>query len=272
MSSPLFANVSYLIPTGEKPIYIASQGGSDAKINISAEFESRQVAINNGRELVPSANLDIQGFQLIEHQTTITDFYQLSKQLTQYENEIRQLVLAATGGFDVKIFDHTLRSDSPQVRADRRTREATAVVHNDYTDASAQKRLRDLCSEKDAEQLLKRRFAIVNVWRSIAGPVSSSPLACCDANTVDTNDLIASERRAEDRIGELELESFNPFHQWYFYPMMTREEALLIKTYDSAIDGRARRSVHTAFQNPLAPSDAPPRESMESRMIVFFDN
>jgi hypothetical protein len=69
---------------------------------------------------------------------------------------------------------------------------------------------------------------------------------------------------------QLELVSWNPQHTWYYYPDMNREEVLLIKTFDSALDGRARRSIHTAFDNPLAPVDAPPRESIESRLLVFF--
>jgi hypothetical protein len=81
---------------------------------------------------------------------------------------------------------------------------------------------------------------------------------------------VASERRAEERIGELELVSWNPAHSWYYYPEMSRDEALLIKTFDSARDGRARRSIHTAFSNPLAPPGAPARESIESRLLVFY--
>jgi hypothetical protein len=82
---------------------------------------------------------------------------------------------------------------------------------------------------------------------------------------------VASERRAHDRVGELELVSWNPAHRWYYYPEMTATEVLLIKTFDSSHDGRATRSIHSAFHNPLAPADAPPRESIESRMLVFFD-
>jgi hypothetical protein len=48
------------------------------------------------------------------------------------------------------------------------------------------------------------------------------------------------------------------------------EEALLIKTFDSSTHGLARRSVHAAFDNPGAAADAPARESMESRLLVFF--
>ena len=124
--------------------------------------------------------------------------------------------------------------------------------------------------EREAERRLQSRFAIVNVWRSIAGTVLTSPLACCDAATVQHGDLIAAERRAADRIGELQLVRSNPAHRWYYFPEMGRDEVLLIKTFDSAVDGPARRSIHTAFANPLAPPDAAARESMESRLLVFF--
>ena len=142
---------------------------------------------------------------------------------------------------------------------------------NPEFDRDLEKRLRDLVSPKEAERRLGKRYAIVNVWRSIRGPVLNQPLACCDAATIDEADLVASERRAKERIWELQLASWNPAHRWYYYPEMTRDEALLIKTFDSARDGLARRSIHTAFSNPLAPPDAPARESIESRLLVFFN-
>ncbi len=265
------AALRYLIPRGERPIYIASRGGADAALNIGAEFEDRRVIIHDARQLDPAPSLDREGFALRQHRTAVTDFYQLADNLSLYEAEITELVLAASDGVDVFVFDHTLRSDSATLRGQHATREPATVIHNDYTDASARKRLIDLLPDGEAQRRLQHRFAIVNVWRSIRGTVWNSPLACCNATSLAPGDLIASERRAHDRIGELELVSWNPAHRWYYYPEMTAAEALLIKTFDSADDGRARRTIHSAFENPLAPADAPPRESIESRMLVFFD-
>jgi hypothetical protein len=183
---------------------------------------------------------------------------------------LRDLVLPLVGGAKLLVFDHTLRSDSAAIRSQHNTREPAAVVHNDYTEASAKNRIRNLLSSKEAKHLLLGHFAIINVWRSISGSVIQSPLTCCDAKTLVETDCVASERRAKDRIGELELVSFNSEHRWYYYPEMTGAEVLLIKTFDSAKDGRARRSAHTAFNNPLAPPGAPPRESVESRLLVFY--
>ena len=265
------ASLRYVVPTGERPVYIASTPGADAALDIGASFEDHEVAILDARSLSPAASLDQQGFSLVEHTTAVTDFYSLESQRADYEKEITALVLASTGGSDALVFDHTLRSDSRELRGSRSTREPASVIHNDYTDASARKRLLDLLPGEEADKRLDKRFAIVNLWRSVAGPVHNSPLACCDATTLAPGDLIASERRAKERIGELELVAWNPSHRWYYHPAMTMHEALLIKTFDAATDGRARRAIHTAFDNALAPPDAPPRESIESRLLVFFD-
>jgi hypothetical protein len=51
---------------------------------------------------------------------------------------------------------------------------------------------------------------------------------------------------------------------------MQMDEALLFKTFDSATDGRARFTIHSSVVDPTAPADAPPRESIETRCLVFF--
>jgi hypothetical protein len=266
------AAVSYLRPCVERPVYVASQGGADAALSIGAEFDEHRVAIMDARDLVPPASLDVQGFCLVPHTTCVRDFYDLEPQQADYEAEICQLVIDASGASSALVFDHTLRSDSRDVRGLHSTREPASVIHNDYTDASAAKRLRDLLPPDEAEQRLTGRFAIINVWRSINGPIVNSPLAICDFSSAVPEDFVASERRARERIGELELVTHNPSHRWYYFSQQQYNEALLLKTFDAATDGRARRVAHTAFANPLAPADAPPRESIESRLLVFFED
>ena len=131
--------------------------------------------------------------------------------------------------------------------------------------------MRDLFPAAEAEQLLAGRFAIVNVWRSIGGLAQTSPLAMCDARSIVDEDLLPMERRARDRVGEMQQATFAPRHRWYFFPDMDRDEALVFKTFDSASDGRARRSLHSAFDNPQAPGGAAPRVSVETRAFAFFE-
>jgi hypothetical protein len=228
------------------------------------------VTIHDGRALAEGFDLDRQGFTLVRHDTAVGDFYDDAEIAALYEAEVEALVKKVTGAKRVVVFDHTRRSDSGALREAKGIREPAGNVHNDYTARSAPQRVRDLLPAREAEALLERRFTIVNVWRPIVGPVQSAPLALCDARSVAPEDLVAAERRAKDRIGEIQQAVFNPAHRWYYFPNMARHEALLIKVYDSARDGRARFTLHTAFDDPTSPPDAKPRESIESRTFAFF--
>ena len=169
------------------------------------------------------------------------------------------------------IFDHTLRSGDQATRDEKLVREPVLSVHNDYTEWSGPQRVRDLLPD-EADELLKRRFAIVQVWRAINKPIESNPLAICEAKTLATGDLIASERRYPHRVGETYQIAYNPDHEWFYFPRMNRDEALVFKVFDSNTDGRARFTAHTSFEDPNTPDNAEPRESIEMRTIAFFDD
>ena len=270
MKTTIQTELGYLIPSKEKPVYFASQAGAEAELRIAAKITPHAVTISDARDKRPAPTLDKEGFTLVDHVSSVTDFYDDAQVRDIYEHEAAALVKQITGASKVVVFDNTRRSDATAIRGERNTREPSSVVHNDYTDASAEKRLRDILPD-EADQRLQHRFAIINVWRSIAGPVVTTPLALCDASSVRDADLVASERRAKDRIGELQLVTWNPDHRWFWFSALTRTEAVLIKTFDSDLKGRARRSIHTAFANPHLPADAAPRESIETRTLVFFD-
>jgi hypothetical protein len=142
-------------------------------------------------------------------------------------------------------------------------------VHNDYTAWSGPQRVKDFLPD-EAERLLQRRFAIVQVWRPIRHPVETFPLAVCDAPSLAPADLVISERRYPNRIGQTYAIAYSPAHRWYWFPRMRREEAIVFKVYDSADDGRARFTAHTAFADPTSPPGARPRESIEIRTFAFF--
>jgi hypothetical protein len=167
------------------------------------------------------------------------------------------------------VFDHTLRTADDELREARKIREVVRRVHNDYTEWSGPQRVRDLLPD-EAEDLLRRRFAIIQVWRPIRHPVETYPLAICDARSLSPQDLVVSERRYPDRIGQTYAIAHNPGHLWYWFPRMRRNEALVFKVYDSLLDGRARWTAHTAFEDPTSPPNATPRESIEIRTLAFF--
>ena len=144
-------------------------------------------------------------------------------------------------------------------------------MHNDYTAKSGPQRVRNLLDADEAEALLKNRVAVINVWKPIQGPVQTAPLALADAQSIAPGDLTELELVYPDRTGEIYNATFSPDHRWYYFPDMQKDEAILIKGYDSVDDGRARFTLHTAFDDPTSPPDAAPRQSIEVRTLVFFD-
>ena len=263
------ATLNYLADAEETPVLYASVAGPGVS-RYGGNQAGYTVAIHDGRPIAEDFALDRQGFALLRHESAVGDFYDDEEVRAVYDPEVVALLQTACGAGEVMLFDRTRRSDSVATREAKMVRDPAGTVHNDYTARSGPQRLRDFLGAEAAEPYLKRRFAIVNVWRSIAGTVLRAPLALCDARSVAPEDLIASERRAKDRIGEIHQAIFNPDHRWYYFPRMRPNEAVLIKTYDSAEDGRARFTLHSAFDDPTSPPDAPPRESIETRAFVFF--
>jgi len=100
--------------------------------------------------------------------------------------------------------------------------------------------------------------------------VLESPLALCDAQSLSEENLVASDLKYPDRTGETYSITYNPNHCYYYFPRMQADEAVLIRCFDSAPEGAARFSAHTGFDDPTAPPDALPRESLEVRTLVFF--
>jgi len=262
------ATLNYLHYTGETPwTYTGGPGSMERKNNWHSE--PHNVAIHDGRPVAGAFHLDREGFRFLRHDTRVMDFYDEAEIRAVYYPEMEELIRRETGAARVVVFDHTVRTADEAVQAARGVREPVRRVHNDYTEWSGPQRLRDVLPD-EAEALMRRRFAIVQTWRPIRLPIATAPLAMCDATTIAPEDMVVAERRYPDRVGQTFAVKHNPSHRWYWIPRMRREEAFVFKVYDSARDGRARWTAHTAFDNPLAPPDAPPRESIEIRTLALF--
>jgi hypothetical protein len=214
--------------------------------------------------------LDQHGFQLIRHETRVKNFYDELEVKTTYYPEVEYLVRTLTGATRVLAFDHNVRCGTLAQQGKSGVREPAKTVHNDYTLKSGPQRVRDLLPTEEAEELLQCRFAVINVWRPIRGPVQESPLAVCDARSIAQEDFVPTDLVYRDRKGEVYSVAFNPSHHWFYFPSMQTTEALLLKCYDSADDGRARFTAHSAFDDPTTPPNAPARESIEARTLAFF--
>ncbi|MGH7933948.1 MAG: CmcJ/NvfI family oxidoreductase [Candidatus Binataceae bacterium] len=264
----VYASLNYLAEMAEKPhTYTYTPPAGVAPTN--RRVARHTMPIYDARAIASRLSLDREGFAYIREPSAVTNFYNDDEVRAVYYPECERLLLHAAGATRVVMFDHIVRNAARAKAGEKGIKQPATGVHNDYTGRSAPQRLRDFLPE-EADALLTHRFAIINVWRPISGPVQDSPLAVCDAQSIRPQDFVASDLIYPHRRGETYAVTYNPNHHWYYVPAMQPDEALLLKCYDSVEDGRARMTAHTAFIDPTAPPDAPARESIETRALVLY--
>jgi hypothetical protein len=263
------AELNYLGPMSERPRnYVTEPPAGIPQSNTTRN--TRTVPIHDARPIASEISLDREGFALLRTGTAVRDFWDDRDVREVYYPEAQAAIAKATGADRVFIFDYTRRKRvrGAEDRAPGTPRQPATRVHVDHTARSGPQRVRDLLGD-DAEELLRGRVQVINLWRPIRGPLHDAPLALCDAASVSPGDLVPADLIYANRVGETYAVTYNPAHRWFYVPAMQRNEALLIKCFDSIEDGRARFVPHTAFEDPSAPVDMLPRESIEIRSLVF---
>jgi hypothetical protein len=270
ISDNVEAILNYTRNTGVRPVNYTFDPPPGVSRN-SGEVDARRVLVRDARR-IPGLTLDVAGFELIQHRSGVTDWasFQDSELVKAFDYpEVTAALKRHTGADKVVIFDHTLR-DSSVGPGNSAMREAVRRVHDDQTLDSAPRRVAKHLPPDEAGWRLERRFAIVNFWRPIGGPVLQTPLAICDARTIDSSDLLPSDLVYPDWTGETYAVAYNPRHRWYWFPRQATTEATLLKIYDSATGGKARLTAHSAFDHPNISPNAPPRRSIEVRAMLFW--
>ena len=320
------ARLTYLAASVESSLYRngkvfthRDRDGNDEAYH-GAAMEQRDVVINDARRLDRSwrRQLEVHGFELLHRPLQRPDlqFFGYRQVVQEYYPECAEIVMRATNAAQVLAFDHNIRwaagkESRTRIAGGQQIQRPIHVVHGDYTLASASQRLRDLASPPGVNDTLRsvlaegespltadvvsrtlderKRFALINVWRNIdRSPVMSDPLALCDGQTLAPDELVVFEIHYHDRIGENYFAKYSAYHEWWYYPLMTRDEVVLIKQWDSAgglaqsggvqadssagnRDAPCTFSFHTAFRDPNTLTDAPDRQSIEVRCVAFFD-
>lgn len=221
--------------------------------------------VRNGREAETS--LDIEGFQLVRHTSRVKDFYDPKEVNSLYYDEMGALARELTGAKSVRVISHLTRNEAEAAQGTRLG--AHRLVHNDFTPTLKHK-LQGFIADRE---LLEGRIAIFNMWRRFDPGKLHAPLAVCDARSVAPADLLPTDLHNYGGQQGFQLEIYqalhNPDHRWFFFPKMERDEVLVFKTFDSEMDPFIP-TLHSAFDDPDCPADAPPRESIEARAICFF--
>ncbi len=263
------APLHFLRPMAARPVSYQYDPPPGVPVR-TGQYDPHIVAIHDARPLAGALSLDVEGFELVSAPSAFESFENEAAIRAIHYPEVERLVAAATGAERVIAFDHNVRSAAREARGEAGIRGPVPRTHNDFTARSGPERAqRELEARGLDARLLRRRFAIVNLWRPIGRPVEKSPLALCDARSIADGDLIACDLIYRDRVGETYALQFDPAQLWYHFPLLAPDEAILIKGYDSS-ERVARFTAHSAFDDPGSRRDAPERESIEARALVIY--
>ena len=269
-SLPVRATLNYSVDNGIPPDYYFYEPAPEVKLNPPGT-DMQEVDIHDAWPQRHAIRLDKEGFELHDFDPSFVDFDDEALTRQAFYEQVVAFVKAHTGAKRVEVFDHTIRKRLPADLKQQTEvqRPAVMLVHSDYTVHSGPQRVRDILPD-EAPELLGGRVAFYNVWKPLYRRVEELPLAMCDASTHVPDDMLRMDLKYRERTGEIYVMRYSPQHRWMYFPHMQAHHALLLKTYDSATDGRCRFMGHTAFEHPETPPDAQKRESIEVRTMAFF--
>jgi hypothetical protein len=237
----------------------------------------KPVTISSTRAAGGGFSLDREGFTLASAPTSVRDFYDRDEVQRTYVAEAGELIRSLTGCAATALLN------SPVVRVSGRvgTRPPGATftgdfAHADFSAAAAEEMLRKNVPAGEVAGRLRHRYSVFNVWRTFSGPPQDVPLALCDTRSVAPQDKQYCEIAMKSASGDLlSWENITYYHseahRWWYCPDMTRDEAYVFRSFDSA-PGHAEQVPHSAFVDESCPASAPPRASIEVRVFAFYDD
>ncbi|KAL4071866.1 hypothetical protein J3A83DRAFT_2924978 [Scleroderma citrinum] len=257
-------------PDGSKPyidLRLHPATGKSSQ-NWIDDYHNIQIEDVRGRE--DQYTFETAGFQYYRYPAKYTTFLNDEEIKNEYYPESIELIKKLTGATRVVIFNHNVRRRRPAHSNDNlKHKQPTGLVHADQTRAYADSSVRKHLSPTDAETFLRGRFQTISFWRPIAHPAVDSPLALCDFRSINTErDLMPTTLIHPDHEDETYCVKYNPEHRWVYKSAMEPEDFVILKTFDS--DQSASVTPHTAFQDPMTPEEAPYRQSIELRALLYF--
>ena len=241
----------------------ADGGFIRANGDYSFGMEDHPARVHNAR--LEPIDFAVNGFTLLKHKTDV-DFANPEDVQRRYHPEACRLVRELTGASDVFAFLGILRGGEEDLGGG-----PALSAHVDFNEPSLRGWVQRLAPDR-AAQWADKRLMNVNLWRGVR-PVRKSPLAVCDARSVEKSDFMTV------RFGEAPPPpgpvpgglnvAYNPRHRWYYYPDMEPDEVLAFQLFDTA-NADWHMTPHTAIVDPSAAPDAPKRMSYELRTLAVF--
>ena len=263
-NSYIDTTMNYLKPDGTKPV-LSAMGESHIA------FETFDVRIEDARSRMDRMSLDVEGISVVDIDSKIKNFYDDDEVRTGFYDEITDVVEQCTGTRDIFILGHQQRSFAGSNAGGAPIGAPAFFVHTDWTESSGFQLARDFHPAfRDEDHSADRRFVLLTLWKPIVGPVRHHPIAICDAQTVEQQELVATDLNLRDFSIEIYTVTHSDSHSWYYISDMAPTEIAVFKGYDSERDGPCCFTPHTAFQVPDLPPNTPGRESIEVRAVAVY--
>ncbi|KAI2783629.1 hypothetical protein F4815DRAFT_306520 [Daldinia loculata] len=249
-----------------------------------------KIEVEDIRTLNPQPNYENNGYGIVKHKSSLTPEQFLAgndpegKKYIEdvYYKEVTELVKQITGSDIVVPYIFRIRQNSHKAGEFSPTQlshAALPVAHVDRDPVTGEDGAREVLGEQ-ADELIKqgKRFAQVNVWRTIDYPIQKWPLCFINHSGVDgwsydthlarvypTNDprIVIRGTKKHDSVVK-----YDPGYKYHYVSRLDLDEALVFSSFDSDVN---KVCPHGAFWDDASPEDAPTRRSMEVRCWVFFD-
>lgn len=211
--------------------------------------------------------LDSSGFELFDFNSPIKDFSADDAITAHYYPAIAQFVRIQTGADEVYVSQHLIRTEDKS----NFNKAYARFVHCDYSMSTARSASLTLIENRklDPRDYKHADFAWYNSWQPFDNVVQQNPLAMLDARTIEASDIQEYVYGGYGKSSKSSIPAYREGHQFYYYANMTPDEVLLIKQMDTRTE-RAAVAPHTSFIDSNSPVDAPPRRSIEVRMMAVF--
>ena len=266
------AEITFIKKQKTKPFYDSSAiTGLVPKLYFKTE--KRNVPLYNARNLKQNC-FEKSGFEICNFFSNY-NINNINNNLENYKKELRYFLKRRFNCLNSYIFDLTRRSNSSKGAKNKDgNRQPAERAHVDYTEMSGRKRAIDIIGKKYYSKIINSQLRIIqlNIWRPLCKTVLSSPLAFALPKSILKEDLIATDQRFPNRIGEIYHLAYNAKQKWLWTPNMKDSEILLLKGWDSSYNIKTPMCTpHTSFNLQGQNIKKNPRESIEARIFMVLN-
>lgn len=266
-------SIRYINPEWKDRDEVPAIGSRESR---RANTAYREVTVRDVRLASEDFDLESAGFQLL---SDCTPFDATADDRSHYHQSVLDLVQKVSGASRTVLLADLVRTED---QSDFNTAYAR-FVHCDYNLASTNGMARDLLRRRAIDVDPAWTFVWYNTWQPFDWAAVQHPLAMLDVRSLHDGDIIdyrytgyqggtsyEASTEGQARGARVAAPVYSPEHRWWYYSEMSTSDVLLSKQGDHRA-GHTAQCPHTSFVDPQQPANAPPRRSIEVRILALID-